>query len=129
LLTENKAANCSASAPAFEARAVTGGQRRYLVEEKQFRVAIAEHGAVAIRELEHTANPLARRPAPAGEFSMRIVNAPAAIAHHEAAWCDGARLAKRIDTVLQGHGGGQKTRWPGKHTPRPPYPFQEDPVT
>ncbi|HEX5213413.1 MAG TPA: hypothetical protein VFW22_16935 [Pseudolabrys sp.] len=91
-------------AAAFEARAMTGGQRRHLVEKEHFRITVAEHSAVPVLEIEHTADPLPRRPTPRRQFSMRVVNAPTAVAHHEPARAIGEQIAKRIDAALQRHG-------------------------
>ena len=52
-------------AAAFEARPMTGGQRRRLVEEEQLGVIAAPDVALAIFEVEHAADPLPRGPAPA----------------------------------------------------------------
>jgi len=116
-------------APAFETRPVTGGERRHLVEEEQFGVAVAPDVAVAIIEVEAAADPLLRRPASRAKLAVLIVQAPAAIAHEQSARRIGEQAAKRIDAVLQGHRRASKNKVAGTRTTRPPYPFQKDPVT
>ncbi|HEY1475062.1 MAG TPA: hypothetical protein VGF53_13380 [Pseudolabrys sp.] len=114
---------------AFEARPVTGGERRHFVEEEQFTVTVAPHRAVAIVELKPAADPLLRCPAPRAKLALRIVQSTAAISHEQSARRSGEQIAKRIDAVLQGHRRGSKTKVAGTRTTRPPYPFREDPVT
>ena len=116
-------------APAFETGPVTGGERRHLVEKEQFAIAVAPHLAMAIVEFEAATNPLLRGPAPRAELALPIVQSPAAIAHEQSARRVGEQAAKRIDAVLQGHRRASKNKVAGKRTARPPYPFQEDPVT
>jgi hypothetical protein len=116
-------------APAFETGPVTGGERRHLVEKEQLAIAVAPHLAVAVVELETAADPLLRGPAPRAELALLIVQSPAAIAHEQSARGSGEQNAKGIDAVLQRHRRASKNEVAGTRTTRPPYPFQEDPVT
>src|SRR5207244_2659247 len=52
-------------AAAFETRPVPGRERRHLVEEKKLRIALAPDVAMPALEVEHAADPLARRVTPA----------------------------------------------------------------
>ena len=72
-------------APAFKARPVPGGERGHLVEEKQLGVIAAPDVALAALEIQHAADPLPRRPAALGQLSVVGVDAPAAVAHEQAA--------------------------------------------
>ena len=57
-------------APAFEAGPMAGSEGRDLVEEEQFRVAVAPDLAVTIVEVELAANPLFRCPAPGSQPTL-----------------------------------------------------------
>src|SRR6478609_8058877 len=90
-------------APAFEAGPVASGERGHLVHKKQLGVIAAPDVALAALEIQHAADPLPRRPAPAGQLLVVGVEASAAIAQEQAARGRSEQLAKRIDAVLQGH--------------------------
>jgi hypothetical protein len=90
-------------APAFETRPVAGGERRHLVKEEQFAVAVAPHFAVAIIEGQFAANPLPRDPAAGPQRFVVAMQAPAAIAYELPARGICEYFAERIDAVLQRH--------------------------
>ncbi len=110
-------------APAFEAGPVAGGQRRHLVEEEQFGVAVAPDLAMAVVEIEPAADPLLRRPAPRRELALVVVNAPAAIAQQRAARGRGDEFAERrrrgfaaawhLIAVMPGLVPGDRSGWHG----------------
>ena len=91
-------------APAFEARPVAGRERGRLVEEEQFGVALAPDLAMTVVEIRarqqiHCRDTQRRR------VSVRSsrVDAPAAVAHEQAARGIGEQFAERIDAILQRH--------------------------
>ena len=116
-------------APAFETGPVAGGERRHLVEEEQFGVAVAPDVALAVFEIEPAANPLPRGPAARAERLALVMQPPAAIAHQRAARGRGEQFAEGIDAVLQRHGRGSKRGGRDTYNPatifvpgRPGYP-------
>ncbi len=105
-------------APAFEARPVTGGERRHLVEKEQFAVAVAPHLAMAVVELEPAADPLPRGPAARAELALAVSatarrDCPSAIRARGAA----NSSPKGSTRFCRGIVAGQKTRWPGHVQP------------
>ena len=100
---------------AFEARAVAGGERRHLVEEKELRVAASPHRAVTIIETEPAADPRLRGPPSRGEPAIIVMQPAAAIAHEQAARRVGEQFAEGGHAVLQSHGlaaSGRRERNP-----------------
>jgi hypothetical protein len=88
-------------APALEARSVTGGERRRLIEKKQFGVRASPDLTLAAFEFEQAANPLPRRPAAAGQRSRIGVETATAVAREQAARRYRGKLAERRYTILQ----------------------------
>src|SRR5262245_13875139 len=93
---------------AFEARPMTCRERRDLVEEKQFRVAIAPDVAMPVLELEPAADPGPGDPTARCELSLRIMQPPAAIAHQGTSAGRRNQLSKRRHAVWQRHCGASK---------------------
>jgi hypothetical protein len=87
-------------AAAFEAGPVPGRERGRFVEKEQFGIEAVPHVAAATPEIEHAANPLPRHPAPRCQRLCGGMQAPAAIAHEQAARRRGKELSERIDAVL-----------------------------
>jgi hypothetical protein len=100
-LCQNRAKRFGILAPAFEAGPVPGGERGHLVEKKQLGVIAAPDVALAVLEVEHAADPLPRRPAALGQLRSSVVEAPAAIAHEQAARAGREPFAEWIDAILQ----------------------------
>src|SRR5262249_49701506 len=110
-------------AAAFEARTVTGGECRHLVEEEQVRIGVrAPYIVPASLERWHAADPVPRGIAAGPEGAIITIKAPAAIAEHRAARRRRDQLAERRHTILQRHGcaSAQRLRsslaWPSGET-------------
>ena len=91
----------AACLPALEARAVTGGERGRLVEEKELRVIPAPDVAAPALEFADANEPVLVFPAAAAQGLIVAMQPPAAIAHQAAALGDGVQFAERIDAILQ----------------------------
>src|SRR5262249_17699975 len=89
----------------LEAGPVAGGERRGLVEEEEFRIAVRHHHrrAMSALELEHAGDPLPRRPAPRAQRPVGAMERAAAVAEHEPPVWGGDDVALRRDRVLEGH--------------------------
>ena len=92
-------------APAFHARAVTGGERGHLVAEEQLGIAAVPDLAFAALEREDAAEPLARRLHSGGDLlRRRVMKAAAAIAVEGATRRIGEERAIGSDAIGKGHG-------------------------
>src|SRR5271155_4477844 len=98
---ERGAKRLGVGAPAFEAGPMSSREGRHLVEEKEFRVALAPDFAMAPLERAEAGDPLPRGPATLAQRPVGAVEPTAAIAHQRPARRSRDKSAVRIDTILQ----------------------------
>src|SRR6056297_1087159 len=90
--------------PAFVARSVTGRERRSLVQEKQFRIAIWAHDFTpAPFEGETAGNPRLTHPLARPESLVEAMDHAAPVSHERASRAGRDDLAVRCDTVGERH--------------------------
>jgi hypothetical protein len=83
---------------------MTCRQRCRFVKKKQLGIAPGCHDhAVASFERQHAGNPVSGGPATATELAPVVVQTSTSITHQGPSGGDGVNLAKRVDTILQGH--------------------------
>jgi hypothetical protein len=74
------------------------------VKKKQLGIAPGCHDrAVASFERQHAGNPVSGDPATATELTPVVVQTSPSIPHQRPSGGDRVNLAKRVDTILQGH--------------------------
>jgi hypothetical protein len=84
--------------------AVTSRQGGCFVKEKQLGIAPWCHDrALASVERQHAGNPVSGDPTTATELTLVVVQTSPSIPHQGPSGRDSVDLAKRVNTIVQGH--------------------------